>query len=309
MNRKVLVAVDGSPPSSKAVSYAASAGRRIPDLGFTLYYVLPPVPESLLKEAREDAEVRDEIERLARREKEAGEGILSGYRTRMTDAGLAPDRIDLVVVARSHGVAKAILEFGQEGRYHAILVGRRGRRRLMTVFMGSVTASLLEHSNYLPIWVVDGPVTFRSVLVAVDGSESSLRAVEHLAEMLAGTETIEVTLFHVVPRFGEACPVDAAETDSRLSAIGRRGNQHCIDHFYPKARAALAAAGLSASRVRFETSDQRLSPGKAILEKAQAEEHDTVVIGRRGLSRSFFTGSVSRYVMDRGTGHALWVVS
>jgi hypothetical protein len=34
-----------------------------------------------------------------------------------------------------------------------------------------------------------------------------------------------------------------------------------------------------------------------------------VVIGRRGINKAFFTGSVSHYVINKASACALWVVS
>jgi hypothetical protein len=57
------------------------------------------------------------------------------------------------------------------GRYNAIVVGSRKISRLQQVFMGSVSANLVEHSEFIPVWIVDGEVTPDKIMVAVDGSE------------------------------------------------------------------------------------------------------------------------------------------
>jgi nucleotide-binding universal stress UspA family protein len=69
------------------------------------------------------------------------------------------------------------------------------------------------------------------------------------------------------------------------------------------------SAGLTSDRIALKTANALLSPGKAILAQAEAGNHDTIIIGRRGLSRSLFAGSVSRYVTGRASGQAIWVVS
>ncbi len=303
MTHRLLIAVDGSPFSEQAVSYAASAGRRISDLGFTLLQVRSPSPgNDDLGEGGGTAEAPDDGTR-------GGEGV-AAWRGRMVAAGIDPGRVDVVEVPQRKGVAEDILSYARAGRYDAILVGRRGRGRLRSVFMGSVTAGILGRSNTVPVWVVDGRVDFGSVLVAVDGSEGALRAVEHLSDILAGADdSVAVTLFHVVQRFGASCPIDVEPSASRLAAVGQRGSQHCIDRFWERAQETLAAAGVAGGRLRLDTADRRMRPGRAILDKVLGEGHDTVVIGRRGASRSVFTGSVSRYLTDHVADRALWVVS
>ncbi|MFZ7125846.1 MAG: universal stress protein [Desulfobacterales bacterium] len=309
MKKKIVVAVDGSAPSNQAVRYAADIGKKIGDLDFVLLHVLPQISQILMDEARTDMSVRREIDRIVVKNRKAADSIVEDQKSRMIDHGIDGSRITSSVIEHREGIAKDILEFAQSGRYDAIVIGRRGVSRLKTVFMGSVTANLLENSKFLPVWVVDGSVSFGSVLVAVDGSESALRAVSHLAFILGGDTDVRITLFHATPRFTAACPIDTGEVDSALEAIGERGNQHCIDRFQHKAMETFQSAGIPEDRVSLKIAKRVLSPGRAIIEQAEAGSHDTVVIGRRGLSRSFFTGSVSRHVMDRAAHCALWVVS
>ncbi len=309
MEKKILIALDGSVASKQAVQYVTSVGIGLPDLWFTLYHVLSPISQIRMDASKSDTIAQKEVELIARRNRETAENLMESYRSLMGDFEIDAARVDIKVVNRREGVAKDILEYGQESRHNAIVVGRRGISRLKAVFMGSVTASLLENSNFLPIWVVDGAVSFRSVIMAVDGSESALRAVDHLCFVLGGNLDIQITLFHVTSRFSETCPIDARGEDSPLAAVGQRGSKHCIDDFQRKALEKLGAAGFRNDQVHIKMVDRMLGAGKAILDEAETENHDTIVIGRRGLSRSLFTGSVSRYVMDHAAGHALWVIS
>jgi nucleotide-binding universal stress UspA family protein len=49
--------------------------------------------------------------------------------------------------------------------------------------------------------------------------------------------------------------------------------------------------------------------GKMILAEAKKGNYGTVVVGRRGADQSRFFGSVSRYVTERITDRAMWLVS
>lgn len=309
MGHRILIAADPSAPSKQSIRYAATVGAKLQHLEFTLLNILPPVSRILMDEAKTDLDVQREIDAAVEHNRKSALAMLESYRSLMGDLGIDTGRVDIQVAASRQGAAKDILEYGQEGRFDAVLIGRRGISRLRTVFMGSVTASILENSKFLPVWVVDGQVTFRSVMMAVDGSESSLRAVDHVRCLLGSSPDIRVTLLHVTPRFTETCPIDAVGESPSLAAIGHRGNKHCIDSFHRKAMVLFEEAGIRNDRIELNRVDRIRSTGKAILEAAEADNHDTIVIGRRGLNRSFFTGSVSRYVMDRATGLALWVVS
>ena len=52
MQKKILVAVDGSTPSRQAVDYAGRMNDLIQGLGVTLFHLQPPIPQFLLPEAK-----------------------------------------------------------------------------------------------------------------------------------------------------------------------------------------------------------------------------------------------------------------
>ena len=47
---------------------------------------------------------------------------------------------------------------------------------------------------------------------------------------------------------------------------------------------------------------------KAVLDEFQQGNFGTLVVGRRGMNKKFFTGSVSGYLMNEFSEGALWVV-
>jgi nucleotide-binding universal stress UspA family protein len=67
-------------------------------------------------------------------------------------------------------------------------------------------------------------------------------------------------------------------------------------------------AGIAEDRIRIETVRGRRQIGKAIVDFAQKENYGTIVIGRRGIDKSFFIGSVSRYIINKISDGALWIV-
>jgi hypothetical protein len=46
-----------------------------------------------------------------------------------------------------------------------------------------------------------------------------------------------------------------------------------------------------------------------ILDFALKGNYETVVIGRRGINKAFFMGSVSRYIINRISNRSLWIVT
>jgi len=309
MDKKILLVVDGSIHSTHAVTYAVRISSVVQGLTYTLFHVQPTLSWYLLDEAETDPKTRAELKKVIRKNAELARSVLEKYKARMVGMGVAEQRIETATQKKVMGIAKDILDHGHQGLYDAILVGRRGLSRIQKTFMGSTTAKLVEHSTVIPVWVVDGEITSMKLMLAVDGSETSLRAVDHLSFMVGGNDKIKLTLFHVMPTLRDYCVIDFDEKESDIGEIIARGTRRCIDHFYAQAQHKFKEAGLQDNQIELKVVKRAVDVGKAIVDHARNGDYGTVVIGRRGVNEAFFMGSVSRYVLDKTSGRALWVVS
>ena len=235
MQKKILLAVDGSTPSRQAVDYAGRMNNLIQGLGVTLFHLQPPISQFLLDEAKRSGQAQAELKKIAARNAEASRGLLAGYRETLIRAGLAEPAVELATQPRNQGLAKDILDYAQNGLFDAILVGRRGISAVQQMFMGSVSAHLIENSPVIPVWLVDGNVRSTRVMAAVDGSESALRAVDHMAFMLSGNPEVRFCFFHVTPRLKDYCEINfGAEAGGGLETLIAQGDQRCMDDFFPR---------------------------------------------------------------------------
>ena len=309
MEKKVLLVVDGSIHSTHAITYAVRISSVVKDLSYTLFHVQPTLSRYLLDEAECDLESKAALKKVIRKNAEHARQILEQHKDRMVLMGINETRIETATQKKVMGIAKDILDRGQRGLYDAILVGRRGLSRLQQTFMGSTTSQLVEHSRLIPVWVVDGDVESMKVMLAVDGSEASLRAVDHFSFMVGGNEDLKVTVFHVTPMLRNYCAIDFDDKESGAGKAIARGSRRCVDHFYAHARKKFTDAGLRDDQVELEVVKRTVDVGKAIVGRIRKEDYGTVVLGRRGTGEAFFMGSVSKYVLDKTYGRTLWVVS
>ena len=309
MEKKVLVAVDDSRHSEKAIHYAAGLYETVKPITYVLFHVEPAISQYLLDEARTRPKARAQLDRLMRKSHQASQALLEKHKVLMCSQGVAESDVQTVGLPRKFGVAKDILEYGTALLYDAIILGRRGLSGLTEVFVGSVSANVVDHSQLLPVWLVDQQGSTSSVMAAVDGSESSFRAVDHLAFMFGGNPQAEITFFHVAPRLTDFCPIDFNDTDtSTLEEMISQGNKACIDRFFAHALKKLGDAGIAEHQVNIEVREGGFTIGKAVLDAYRQGPFGTLIIGRRGMDKKFFTGSVSRYLINRFADGALWVV-
>ncbi len=309
MNRKILVAVDDSIYSKYAVTYAAKMASVSSKLNYTLFHVLPAISTYLLDEAKTDFKAKAELRKIMQKNEIKAKRFMDNYKEHMIRLGIGEDRIEIVNQPKMMGHARDILERAQKNLFDAICIGRRGLTKLQETFSGSATRKLLQHSQLIPVWVVDGDVSGNKFMAAVDGSESSLRAIDHLCFMLMGKEDVDITLFHVAAKAGDYCEIDFNDVDGDLQKLVIEGDKRCVQSFYAHALQKFEEAGIPKNRVAIKEVTPRMNVGKAIIKESAKGGYGTVVIGRRGIGKSFFMGSVSEYVTDKYDNRALWLVS
>lgn len=309
MEKKILVAVDHSLQALQAIDYVALMDRAIVASHFVLFHVQPALSQYLTDEAQRKQKARKVLEKTMAANDAKAREILESAVQRMVRKGVDAKRIEAVTAPMDVGVANDILAVGNAKPYDAIVVARRGVSSIQKWFMGSVTANLVEHSDIIPIVVVDGVVSSDKILLVVDGSSSALRALDRVAFMLSGHTTKDLQILHVRPRLQDYCEIEmTAETVQDAETVLLNDDQHCMADFRAQAQTVLDKNGFSDDRLHWETIDGKLAVARSILDYAVRNDYGTVVMGRSGRSKSKFTGSVSRRLLHKAEETALWMV-
>jgi nucleotide-binding universal stress UspA family protein len=212
-------------------------------------------------------------------------------------------RLNLPGVQWSHaaprGVPPAEIRRAAD-EFHAdlIIVGAAGHSGVERFLLGSVSEAVARRAAQ-PVLVARRPArALRSVLVAVDGSEHSDRAVKLAGVLPLAPETL-VTLCHVIRPF-HYYPVGPPDLASELVGITAEANaqlQTTARHLLDEKGDEVFASGKRVERVLREG-----VPADEILTVAAERHADVIVIGARGVSpvEAWFLGSVA----DRVLRHA-----
>ena len=267
------------------------------------------ISQYLLDEAKTDPKVSASLKKAIKKNTAKAKTLLEKQKKRMITMGVPSEHIEMVAQPTMIGRSKDILEYARKGIYDAIVVGRRGLSRIQKTFRGSTSAELLESADVIPVWMVDGNVTSQRILVAVDGSESSYRALDHVGSMFSENPEIKLSLFHVSPEAEDIDAFSFEKDDPDIQDIVTKGSERLMGKFFADAALKLKEAGIAADRVEIITIKRKAKVGKMILAEAKKGNYGTVVVGRRGADQSHFFGSVSRYVTERITDRALWLVA
>jgi nucleotide-binding universal stress UspA family protein len=308
LEKRILVAVDDSAYSRKAVEYAVEMGSVIKDLCYTLFNVQPTISEYLLKDAHVNPKARAALKEVTKKNHVTSTKLLDELKSQMIKKGVDEKCIDAVTRPKIMGTAKDILNHGKQCLCDAIVLGRSGVSRLEEAFLGSVANSVLEHSRTTPIWATGNNLNSLKIMMAIDGSESSLSAVDHLSFMLEGNQDIKVTLLHVTPRLKDYCTIEFDEEGEILEYVIAEGSKKCVESFYIHAQQRFRDAGIKESQIDIQEVKSTVNVAKTIVDEAEKGGYGTVVVGRRGMNQSFFMGSVSRRVLNKASNFAVWLV-
>jgi nucleotide-binding universal stress UspA family protein len=163
----------------------------------------------------------------------------------------------------------------------------------------------------------------KHILIAVDDSEASYRAVTYVGSVIGGCEGFRVCLLHALPplprellEFGgsedpqqeeqeEACL--KTEQSSWIEAVA-----HAAEPVFTRAKHMLHEARVPEDAVETQIVDTVNTQDTVldILETAHARHCGTVVVGRKSYHglEALWTSHVSDELISQGEGLAIWVV-
>lgn len=309
MERKVLIGVDGSNPALWAVEYVGLMSQIITKLSATIYHVVRSVPPPVLQGDNRDVQNFRLAQRMQQLMQERAGAIVDQARERLEASGFPSERIQTKALTRGLGLARDIVFEGEQGLYDAIVLGRRGLSKVQEVFLGSVTNKVVQHADRVATWVVGGKVKSRRILCAVDNSQGSLKAVDHLAFMLEGCPDCRISLFHAGPHLAALPAVGLAEND--VKDLAKELDQYDREQsagFQAQTRRIFKDHGHDPDKVEIISRSEKGGVSNAIIKEAEAGDYGTVVLGRRGEGGAFWLGHVSDKVLAKANNLAVWVV-
>jgi nucleotide-binding universal stress UspA family protein len=257
---KILVAIDGSTSSLMAEETAATIAKKARATVTILH-----VSQTLTVGYRLPSRIEDEI--LSNIEQES-EIILNDARALFREEKVKAD----TKIVRGGDPANSILKVAKN--YDMVVIGAHGENEKEPYALGSVTKKVMTHTSH-PTLIVKNVSPMANLLVCIDGSENSIRALDY-ALRFAEKIGSEVALLNVQEqRLHKASPKTAEELSGKILSK------------------ALGAAGRTKIKV-----DKKLEFGVVpdrIVEVAEKGNYDLIVLGSRGLGvvSRFLLGSVS----------------
>ena len=268
---KILIAVDGSKHSDWAVDLLRRLPLSeapeivvihvIPMDPVTVYLTTPPVSRGY------DKAVQREVEKA----------LAAGHELAARVADRLSARAEKVrtVIERGHA-ADLIITRAREERADLIILGSRGLSRIQSFLIGSVSQKVVTYAPCSVLIVKRKSRELKKILVALDGSKYSDKAVDYLQS-------------HFLPEGIRCTALFAWEQPLPLYLP-----KMAVEEMQERFRRLLGRAGFKAKTLFVHG-----HPAKRIVEAAQKKKPDLVVVGSRGLTglKRFLLGGISHKVV------------
>jgi nucleotide-binding universal stress UspA family protein len=296
---KILVPIDGSEHSKRAVRFAAAYinSMRKGFKGIALVrvitgrYMYERVPyidfrSEVMKKADSYLKFKQaHIEKNVKPSLEECEKIL-------IEAGIKP----LEKYILEGDPADEIIKIANEGDFSIIMMARRGLSEIMGIILGSVTSKVVHRTLRQTVYVI-GRRRFESerspisnILVPIDGSAYSMKGVEHCAciaqEM--GELIKNITLLRVINlAFYERMIDSGVDPESEAMKIIDLAK----DTFFKE----------NVSKDIIRTKIRMGNPAEEIIKENEEGNYNLIVIGRKGRTalKDLLLGGVSSTVISR----------
>ena len=304
---KILVAVDVSDRCLETIRHITER-KPFQRKKLVLYNVLNSLPhfywdvemEPLSKEAV--AHIRDwEAE-----QKISIDHFMEKAKQILLDSGFSEETVTVKINKIEHGITRDIIEEAKND-YLAVIISRSGTGKLPEPFLGSNAVKVLQNLSFVPVFIAGKNLPGKNILIALDGSEGAMQAIDFVGELMGGYN-FKVTLVHVVR---DKSSIGPAPLYRPLPQEDIQVEEQKIRTVFDEARSRLLNRGFKTDDVTSKLITGASSRAKAIVEEAEQLGNATIVLGRRGLSRSedFFIGGVSNKVIQLGVEQAVWVVT
>jgi len=164
--KNLLIAVDDSEASDRAVAYVGNLIGGHEDFHVCLLHALPPLPRELLEfggtsdpaqEEQEEACLKTEQSRWIEMATQAAAPVFTRAKHILSAAHVPGDVVETQVVdtVATHDLVLGILETAQRCNCGTVVVGRKSLQGFKALFASHLGDELIRQGHELTVWVVE----------------------------------------------------------------------------------------------------------------------------------------------------------
>lgn len=307
---KILIAVDGSEQSLRAIRYAAGVFSP-KQTHIVLFHI-----QAQLSELFSDLDAYPHYKRRM-------SGIKSWATEQKTDVcnvmdsavvyfkqkGFPESAVTIKTSSQSLGITQDIIKESYND-YQAIVVGRTGVSRFKDWVLKSTAMQLVPKIKHIPIVIVGGDPNAKNLLLAFDGTHGAMKGVVY-AGSLVGKSDHQMMLYSMIDGKKKFWEGEAPFLLFRDANAPIDTGSHEIGLHLKEACKRLLDEGIAPEQISIKINVADRERGYRIVQEAKENQFGSVVMGRRELITfidEYFIGRVSDKVLKLADQLALWIV-
>ncbi|GEM_PF-1084773 len=297
IRRRLMVATDGSLCSQKALEFLSFLYAQTPDVEYNLATSLVPLPSYLQQGAsslKAEYDRLDKIEEFEKKRVEEANSILGAARRLLEKAGVPKESIHDKALLSVQSIAKGLVAEAYSRNVDALVMGRRGLGQVAAYLLGSISEAVVSQIKGIPIWLAGEPVMSRKILVTMDLCDNCHKVVDTAAFLFSGISGLEITLFHVTPKFRPFLAPEKSASADEMDKVFQKENEVLIKDGFRHCADIITQAGVK-GHLECKVKYGSASIAGEIMDEFEAGGYSTLVCGRRGVGGwdMLFPGTVS----------------
>jgi nucleotide-binding universal stress UspA family protein len=248
-----------------------------------------------------------------------GGSVLKESKRVLLDSGFPADRIQCKVELGREDPAEDILKRAEAEGIGTIALGRRGRSRVGSFLLGSVSCKVAHYSGQTAVWIVDTPISeSQKVLVAVEGAPDCQILTQYAKEFLGSIPDLQFTLLHLLP------PVPPAYWDhGRILSSGEKKTLQThlekyqsqwtedAENYMAEGKNALIQKGVRPENVTIRIVPTHMGIARDLLNEIDEKQYKIVLIGKKSFREKtpFLLGSRANKILHKARGVILCMLN
>jgi len=290
---RLLIAISEHHEHMLGVTFISHFLRSRENVAVELFFLLPPRKTTLHGPYGTIMGQGEMDEDIFQMHLKRGEKAVNEAREKLLEQGFVQNLIETRFKTPNDALQWNVLDEVNKGRFHAVVLGHRGRTWLERALEGDVNMGeeLLHASCLAPLWICNEPrEQSRDVLLCLDGSEMGWRMTQHVGAMLRMEQRHRVVMLRVQ----RENPANAEPPET----------------IFAKGAEILRHEGVADERLATKVVQENNIP-KAIINEATEGNFAVVAAGRHGVGQgglsNLFMGSVTEKLFHKLQHAALWV--
>lgn len=304
MEKRILVPVDDSTQSREA---AATLGRFLKDRKGTQVMVYHCAQHMTAIYQEELFHSADAPKMIAAAIEKKGKEVLESCREAVVKAGFPSDQVVVKLKMDSMDPGEDILAEADRQEAETIAIGRRGRSKMESLLMGSVSSKVAQYARKKTVWIIDASISAsKKVLIGIEDHPESLSLVRYAAEWLGPVPGLHYTLFHLMPiqpptYWDDGHILNAAEQKQRETELDkwRKGWVDRVEKLLHEGRNVLMGKGVPAGQISTRIETIKKGIAQDLLAEIGQNAYQVVVVGKKSFrqAKPFNLGSHANKVM------------